>query len=66
MTRVLNVFKKSVAQFFASLYNVITVEWAATHRSHNNFDPGLVVTRVGCHTANIVFAGWRYPVGIYT
>ena len=28
--------------------------------------PGLVVTRVGCHTANILFAGWRYPVGIYT
>ena len=28
--------------------------------------PGLVVTRVGCHTANILFAGWRYPVGVYT
>ena len=29
-------------------------------------ETGLVVTRVGCHTANIVFVGWRYPVGIYT
>ena len=36
-------------------------------RSFNDVGrPGLVVTWVGCHTANFLFAGWRYPVGIYT
>ena len=25
----------------------------------------MVVTRVGCHTANILFDRWRYGAGIY-